>query len=37
LTLTCTETTQIAFGAMFGKAGGVHHVATSSAQAPLSG
>jgi Flp pilus assembly protein TadG len=36
LTLTCTETTQIAFGAMFGKGGGVHHTATSSARAPLS-
>lgn len=37
LTLTCTETTHIAFGAMFGKADGVHHIATSSARAPLSG
>ncbi len=34
LTLTCTETRQIAFGAMFGKGGGVHHTATSSARAP---
>jgi hypothetical protein len=37
LTLTCTETTSIAFGAMFGKGDGVHHTATSSARAPLSG
>jgi Flp pilus assembly protein TadG len=36
LTLTCTETTSIAFGAMFGKADGVQHTATSSARAPLS-
>jgi Flp pilus assembly protein TadG len=36
LTLTCSETTKVAFGAMFGKGGGVHHTATSSAQAPLS-
>jgi uncharacterized membrane protein len=36
LTLTCEQTEQIAFGAMFGKAGGVRHVVTSSARAPLS-
>ena len=36
LTLTCEQTEPIAFGAMFGKADGVHHVATASAQAPLS-
>jgi hypothetical protein len=36
LTLTCAQTEQIAFGAMFGQAGGVHHVARSSARAPLS-
>jgi hypothetical protein len=36
LQLSCTETTHIAFGAMFGKAGGVRHVATSAARAPLS-
>lgn len=36
LTLTCEQTQPIAFGAMFGRAGGVHHVATSSARAPLS-
>ena len=36
LTLTCTETTHIAFGAMFGKGAGVVHTATSSARAPLS-
>jgi uncharacterized membrane protein len=36
LTLTCTQTEPIAFGAMFGRAGGVHHVVTSSAEAPIS-
>jgi Flp pilus assembly protein TadG len=36
LTLTCTETTKIAFGAMFGKGDGVHHLAVSSARAPVS-
>lgn len=36
LTLTCIQTQKIAFGAMFGKARGVRHVATSSARAPLS-
>ncbi|HEY8301100.1 MAG TPA: pilus assembly protein TadG-related protein [Jatrophihabitans sp.] len=36
LSLTCEQTAPIAFGAMFGKGGGVHHVATASAQAPLS-
>ena len=36
LTLTCDQTEHIAFGAMFGKGGGVHHVVTSSARAPLS-
>jgi uncharacterized membrane protein len=36
LTLRCIQTEKIAFGAMFGKAGGVRHVATSSARAPLS-
>jgi Flp pilus assembly protein TadG len=36
LTLTCEQTEQIAFGAMFGKGGGVHHRVTSSARAPLS-
>lgn len=35
LTLTCEQTERIAFGAMFGKGGGVHHRATSSVQAPL--
>jgi len=35
LQLTCTETSPIAFGAMFGKSGGVHHSAMSSARAPL--
>ena len=34
--LTCEQTTPIAFGAMFGKGGGVHHVAHASARAPLS-
>lgn len=36
LTLRCEQTERIAFGAMFGKGAGVHHVATSSVQAPLS-
>ncbi len=36
LSLRCEETEHIAFGAMFGKADGVHHIATSSARAPLS-
>lgn len=36
LRLRCTQTLQIAFGAVFGRAAGVQHVATSSAQAPLS-
>ena len=36
LTLTCRQTEHIAFGAMFGRGSGVHHVVTSSARAPLS-
>jgi hypothetical protein len=36
LTLTCQQTERIAFGAMFGRGSGVHHVVTSSARAPLS-
>lgn len=36
LTLTCEQTEQIAFGAMFGKGHGVHHTVRSSARAPLS-
>jgi hypothetical protein len=36
LSLRCTQTLRIAFGAMFGRAGGIQHIATSSAQAPLS-
>jgi hypothetical protein len=36
LQLTCTETTRIAFGAMFGKRNGIRHVAKSSARSPLS-
>jgi uncharacterized membrane protein len=36
LTLTCEQTERIAFGAMFGQAGGVRHRVTSSARAPLS-
>lgn len=36
VTLTCTETSKIAFGAMFGKGGGVHHTARASARAPIS-
>jgi hypothetical protein len=35
LTLTCTETSHIAFGAMFGKAGGIRHVTRSSARAGI--
>jgi hypothetical protein len=37
IALTCTQTTRIAFGSMFGKGDGVRHVVHSSAQAPLSG
>jgi hypothetical protein len=36
LTLTCAQTERLAFGAMFGKAGGVHHVVTASARVPVS-
>jgi len=36
LTLRCEQTEHIAFGAMFGKAHGVRHVATSVARAPVS-
>lgn len=36
LTLRCEQTEHVAFGAMFGKSHGVHHVVTSSARAPLS-
>lgn len=36
LTLTCTRTSKIAFGAIFGKGRGVHHVVHSSVRAPLS-
>jgi uncharacterized membrane protein len=36
LTLTCTQTTHIAFGALFGRGAGVHHTVTSSARAPVS-
>ena len=36
LTLTCEQTETIAFGAMFGRSAGVHHLVTSSARAPLS-
>jgi hypothetical protein len=35
ITLTCTETSTIAFGAMFGKGDGVHHIAHASARAPI--
>lgn len=35
LTLTCTETTTIAFGALFGKGNGVRHTVTSAARAPI--
>ncbi|TAM81169.1 MAG: hypothetical protein EPN43_14455 [Jatrophihabitans sp.] len=34
--LTCEQTSPIAFGAMFGKGGGVHHVAHASARSRLS-
>lgn len=36
LRLTCSETTRIAFGAMFGRGAGLRHLATSAARAPLS-
>ena len=36
VSLTCTQTAQIAFGAMFGKGDGVRHTARASARAPLS-
>jgi len=36
LQLTCTETTPIAFGAMFGKGHGVRHVARAAARSSLS-
>jgi uncharacterized membrane protein len=36
LQLTCTEKAHIAFGAMFGKGDGIHHVARASARSPLS-
>jgi hypothetical protein len=36
LTLWCEQTEHIAFGPMFGKSAGVHHVVTASVQAPLS-
>lgn len=35
ITLTCTETSTIAFGAMFGLGDGVRHTAHASARAPL--
>jgi hypothetical protein len=35
VTLVCTETRSITFGAMFGQGDGVRHRVTSSAQAPL--
>ena len=36
VSLACVEHTQIAFGAVFGKGGGVDHHAVSTARAPLS-
>lgn len=36
LTLACTQTRTVAFGAMFGMSGGVRHTTTSSARVPLS-
>ena len=36
LQLRCTETSQLAFGALFGKGHGVSHVVTSSAREPVS-
>ncbi len=36
LMLTCTQTSHIAFGAMFGKGDGVRHTATASARALVS-
>lgn len=36
ITLVCTQTRPITFGAIFGQTEGVHHKVTSSARAPLS-
>jgi hypothetical protein len=36
VSLACVEHTAIAFGAVFGKGGGVDHHAVSTARAPLS-
>ncbi|MGH8960097.1 MAG: hypothetical protein ACRDWT_02640 [Jatrophihabitantaceae bacterium] len=36
ISLTCTQTSKIAFGAMFGRGGGVLHTVHSSARAPIS-
>ena len=36
VSLACVERTEIAFGAVFGKGGGVDHHAVSTARAPLS-
>jgi hypothetical protein len=36
LHLTCSETTRVAFGAMFGLGDGIRHVARASARSPLS-
>ena len=36
ITLTCTQTSHIAFGAMFGKGAGVRHTVHASARSPLS-
>ena len=36
LTLTCEQTERITFGALFGEAGGVHHLVRSSVQSQLS-
>lgn len=35
--LTCTQTSKVAFGAMFGKGAGVRHTVHSAARSPLSG
>jgi uncharacterized membrane protein len=37
IALTCRQTRAIAFGALFGKAGGLRHVAHSTARAPVLG
>jgi Putative Flp pilus-assembly TadE/G-like len=35
VSVRCDETRHIVFGTVFGKGGGVHHIATAAAQAPV--